>query len=95
METDKLDLENKQTEQNNFAIQEYNEEKRKRQQKEIEDMKKKTSKDKEPRIQELKDWLNKKPKIDQWVIDLFNHLKKEKDREEYLQKFVEDYLKNI
>ena len=95
METDKLDLKNKQIEQNNFAIQEYNEEKRKRQQKEIEDMKKKASKDKEPRIQELKDWLNKKPKIDQWVIDLFNHLKKEKDREEYLQKFVEDYLKNI
>lgn len=97
MENDKLhlDLKNDQTEQNNFVIQEYDEEEIRRQQEEIEDMRQTDSQNKEKRIQELINWLNEEPKIDQWIIDLFNQLKKEKNREEYLQKFVEDTLKNI
>jgi hypothetical protein len=97
MENDKLhlDFESEQTEQNNFEVQEYDEEKIKNHQKEIEGMKQEDSKDKEQKIQRLMNWLNEEPEIDQWVIDLFNQLKKEKNREEYLQKFVEDYLKNI
>ena len=95
MKNVKMYLEGGQTEQNNFKIQEYDEDKEKKQQKEIEEMKQEDSESREQKIQRLMNWLNENPEIDQWVIDLFNQLKKEKNREEYLQKFVEDYLKSI
>ena len=95
MENVKMHLEGSQTEQNGFEIQEYDEEKKKKQQKEIEEMKQEDSEDREQKIQKLMNLLNENPEIDQWVIDLFNQLKKEKNREEFLQNFVEDYLKSI
>lgn len=95
MENVKMHLEGSQTEQNDFEIQEYDEEKKKKQQKEIEEMKQEDSEDREQKIQKLMNLLNENPEIDQWVIDLFNQLKKEKNREEFLQNFVEDYLKSI
>ena len=78
MENVKMHLEGSQTEQNDFEIQEYDEEKKKKQQKEIEEMKQEDSEDREQKIQKLMNLLNENPEIDQWVIDLFNQLKKEK-----------------
>ena len=95
MENVKMYLEDGQTEQNNFEIQKYDEEKKKKQQNKIEEMKQKDSEIREQRLKSLMNRLNEDPEIDQWVIDLFDQLKKEKNREDYLQKFVEDYLKNI
>ena len=95
MENVKMYLESSQTKQDNFEIQEYNEDENKRQQEEIKEMKQEDSKSREQQIESLMNRLNEDPEIDQWIIDLFNQLKKEKNREEYLQKFVEDYLKSI
>ena len=95
MENVKMYLEDGQTEQNNFEIQKYDEEKKKKQQNKIEEMKQEDSEIREQRLKSLMNRLNEDPEIDQWVIDLFDQLKKEKNREDYLQKFVEDYLKNI
>lgn len=81
-----------QSEQNDFDFQEYNEEEQKKQLKEIEDMKLKDSEDRNNKIKDLINWLNEEPEIEQRVIDLFNQLKKEENREEYLQKYVKNYL---
>jgi hypothetical protein len=95
MENVKMYLESSQTKQDNSEIQEYNEDEDKRQQEEIKEMKQEDSESREQKIESLMNRLNEDPEIDQWIIDLFNQLKKEKNREEYLQKFVEDYLKSI
>ena len=81
-----------QLEENNFVIQEFDEYKQKKQQKEIEDIKLKDSKEKDEKIKYLMNCLNEETEIEQRIIDLFNQLKKEKNREEYLRKYIKDWL---
>ena len=85
------------SEQNGIVLQEFDEEKQRKQQEEIDYMKLRDSKDNEERIKHLTKLIKdraeeEEPEIEQRVIDLFNQLKKEQDREEYLREYVKNYL---